>query len=132
MKSYTDLEQSKKLTEILPIESADMGHDGIEDRDSESIMYDENATTTPNMDSIPCWSLGALFDLIPSKIYDNNGNYAYLWVHKDIDERQNKDNHYLAYHDPYDDFEHIETSKYDNFVDACYDMILKLNELKLI
>lgn len=27
MKSYTDLEQSKKLAEILPIESADMRYD---------------------------------------------------------------------------------------------------------
>ena len=26
MKSYTDLEQSKKLAEILPIESADMSY----------------------------------------------------------------------------------------------------------
>ena len=30
IKSYTDIEQSKKLAEILPLESADMGYNGIE------------------------------------------------------------------------------------------------------
>ena len=31
MKSYTDLEQSKKLAEILPLESADMCYKCLED-----------------------------------------------------------------------------------------------------
>ena len=141
MKSYTDLKQSKKLTEILPLESADMWWLYITAQGKHiAMMHDEpDPHYIARMESygiknaaIRCWSLAALLDLIPSKIYDNNGNYAYLWVHKDIDEQQNKDNHYLAYYDPYDDFEHIETSKYDNFVDACYDMILKLNELKML
>ena len=129
MKSYTDLNQSKKLAEFLPLESADMRYAPF--GDTHPWVWNEEVKLLEK-DSVPCWSLAALFDLIPSKIYDNNDNYAYLWVHKDIDEQQNKDNHYLAYYDPYDDFEHIETSKYDNFVDACYDMILKLYELKLI
>ena len=132
MKSYTDIEQSKKLAEFLPIESADMLW---EQHGAESCVTIKPWTTigkSIECHCLGCWSLAALFDLIPSKIYDNNGNYAYLWVHKDIDEQQNKDKHYLEYHDPYDDFEHIETSKYDNFVDACYEMILKLNELKMM
>lgn len=140
IKSYTDIEQSKKLAEILPIDSADMYY-FLDPTPAGNVYHlivqriDFGVKTKEpeyNKGDIPCWSLAALFDLIPSKIYDNNGNYAYLWVHKDIDKRQNKDNHYLAYHDPYDDFEHIETNQYDNFVDACYDMILKLYELKLI
>lgn len=46
MKSYTDLEQSKKLEEFLPIESADMRED-----------YGSQI--------IPCWSLTALLDIFP-------------------------------------------------------------------
>ena len=58
MKSYTDLEQSKKLAKILPLESADM-HYVLTDSDQE--------TYSPGLEkyygvlpSIPCWSLAAL------------------------------------------------------------------------
>lgn len=30
MKSYTDIEQSKKLAEILPLESADMNYNNVD------------------------------------------------------------------------------------------------------
>lgn len=65
IKSYTDLEQSKKLAEILPLESADMYYytvngdlyktpNVIESKDD--LYVDEN--------SIPCWSLAALMKII--------------------------------------------------------------------
>lgn len=52
MKAYTDLSQSKKLAEILPLESADLWLDTHEYL---------SATVKP----IPCWSLAALLDVIP-------------------------------------------------------------------
>ena len=53
MKSYTDLNQSKKLAEILPIESADM-------------CFNDNE---------PCWSLAALLDILPETIEDEIAEY---------------------------------------------------------
>ena len=63
MKSYTDIEQSRKLTEILPIESADMS-------------WVSNGLGKPFARTIPikgdpeelcgCWSLAALLKLIPN------------------------------------------------------------------
>lgn len=62
IKSYTDLEQSKKLAEILSLESADMywsfGNIKFMDND-----YDSNV-----VQHIPCWSLTALLKLIPKRI----------------------------------------------------------------
>ena len=63
MKSYTDIKQSRKLTEILPIESADMS-------------WVSNGLGKPFARTIPikgdpeelcgCWSLAALLKLIPN------------------------------------------------------------------
>lgn len=63
MKSYTDLEQSKKLAKILPIESADMYYFG-------DVYYPNAPITAPRIGSpvgiyIPCWSLAALLDIMP-------------------------------------------------------------------
>ena len=41
LKSYTDIEQSKKLAEILPLESADMFYDGVQD------LYKEKTYNIP-------------------------------------------------------------------------------------
>ena len=61
MKAYTDIEQSKKLAEILPIESADMflALNGTQPVMSKYI--DDGFVTTDNT-AIPCWSLAALLD----------------------------------------------------------------------
>ena len=73
MKSYTDLEQSKKLVEFLPLESADMIIVSIGDREGvvTTTMPKEtfNMLRTPFTDvrnTISCWSLSALLRLIPS------------------------------------------------------------------
>ena len=80
IKSYTDIEQSKRLAEILPLESADMCY------------FEQKAIITPYNEAkdsllplmsrpvevIPCWSVGALIELMPSgvRISKNcDGNY---------------------------------------------------------
>lgn len=121
MKSYTDLEQSKKLAEILPIESADMFY-----RDDTGIdvklMWEHNAPKV----SYPCWSLTALLEQIPYEQCDDDCKSLYLQIYKDNDLYQ------LIYADPYGDFDSIETDRYEHFVDACYEMILELHKQNLI
>ncbi len=68
IKSYTDISQSKKLTEILPLESADMGwyytHNPNAARNQ---MY---AGTKAKDADIPCWSLAALVELMPPYLFE--------------------------------------------------------------
>lgn len=121
IKSYTDIEQSKKLAEILPLESADMGYDGIEDRDSRIIRYTRIATTMPNMNSIPCWSLAALLSVLQKTAYfiDEDANVvlcSYKTVEWDLG-INNSD---------------VESTTKTNPVDACYEMIVKLHEQKIL
>ena len=66
MKAYTDLEQSKKLAEILPRESADMLY--VYDRHLDKLYGDTPyvigyKALNENVD-IPCWSLAALLEII--------------------------------------------------------------------
>lgn len=70
MKSYTDLKQSKKLMEFLPIESADMCLNISQFRRMAPLMtpYSKfkeffNMGETPDF-LMPCWSLAALLGVI--------------------------------------------------------------------
>ena len=70
MKSYTDLEQSKKLAEILPLESADMHYSTWVISNGEFIVSPNYGNTIEDLQEdygnqiIPCWSLAALQDII--------------------------------------------------------------------
>jgi hypothetical protein len=109
MKSYTNLEQSRKLAEILPIESADMRYDEYTSHidGTPKVGYKEGIT-----EGIPCWSLAALLGVLPkSLIYTPNPTLD-GYCCKNI------------MHD-------LETYG-DNPIDACYELILKLHELKFL
>ena len=113
MKGFTDLDQSRKLAEFLPIESADMWYHGHGSPWESEREYDSDAcpfhSMRPNWD-IPCWSLAALFKVI-SDIFkynlDYNGTSFILMV---------------------GDFEVSNKAA----VDACVEMIEKLHEQKLL
>jgi hypothetical protein len=114
MKSYTDIEQSKKLAEILPIESADMYYvnsdiDKIIIRKWKDEMHDE--------DDIPCWSLTALLNILPSPHLSNDklGGGKTGWM---VSVYPDNCRHDSCWH--------------DNPVDACVGMIIKLKELNLL
>ena len=110
-KICTSIEQSKKLAEILPIESADMYWwptslryyiEAIDDGD-----FNDKA-------DIRAWSLAALLSILP-----------YPSLHKT----------FAGWRcDSYD--KEGKTCKLgenaDNPIDACYKMILKLHELKML
>lgn len=77
MKSYTDLEQSKKLAEILPLESADMHYNNVsikginyvDEYRAELMEYNRaikvlsKYTINPLFEIVPCWSLAALLSV---------------------------------------------------------------------
>ena len=145
IKSYTDIEQSKKLAEILPRESADMYYQYVLPK-SDKIKhnpeignpvnalewYNKGYTTfgeepiTLDEYCLPCWSLASFLEQLPYELCDDDGNSSYLQINKEDDMYQ------LVYEDPYGDFESIETDRYEHFVDACCEMILKLEENHLI
>ena len=66
MKAYTDLEQSKKLAEILPLESADMCWKRIYDENH--MMSDYRIELIPyrfySGFGFPAWSLAALLGIL--------------------------------------------------------------------
>lgn len=116
MKSYTDIEQSKKLAEILPIESADMWFCPYHD-----VEYWYDVPNIGNADikynQLPCWSLTALLSVLPEGIIEN---YYAPYLQKE------NGKYSIAYGN--DELLCIA----DNPIDACYEMILKLNKINLL
>ena len=120
LKSYTDIEQSKKLAKILPIESADMYYECTEKEQEYKIYVGRNAAIIYNLFSyrngnvIPCWSLVALFSILP-KTVDHETLFIEtspaLW--------------HIGYRNVY-------TARTDNPIDTCYELVLKLNKLNLL
>ena len=133
IKSHTDLVQSKKLAEILRVESADMHYDSGDECEIcfGRGMYEEIADWicegTPRPADIPCWSLTALLSVLPFHIIANNQGYAFS-MHKGL----NKDGEtYMVRYNVFNtDVCLYETEYYNNPIDACYEMIIKLHELK--
>ena len=120
IKSYTDIEQSKKLAEILPLESADMCYvnDGTAikiDANSYSVRYSMWKDCVVAI--IPCWSLAALLSVLPlPRLIQDKADDELFWQCSAYDE----DGILLC--EIYD----------NNAINACYEMILKLNELKML
>ena len=125
MKAYTDLEQSKILAKILPIESADMRYSPLGDNMHPWIWTD----TFIEKNAVPCWSLAALLEQIPSDIKTKDGCNYTLEIEKCDAEHLPCG---LNYHDNWGRGEDIITHYYDNFIDSSYEMIVKLHELKLL
>jgi hypothetical protein len=121
MKSYTNLKQSKKLAEILPIESADLWWNETKKYPEFIKTYHEYLSVS--IPPIPCWSLSALIDIIPKRIkednvlrIDINENDTAIWY----DEIGCGVNNELP-----------DITK-GSAVDACVVMIEKLHEIKLL
>lgn len=113
MKSYTDLSQSKKLADILPLESADMSYSIIHNIGQEPYHCNIPTFTHATHDDIPCWSLATLLVILTkNKI-----------CHYD-------DRYYCQYMNEGDEFPIYSTAEYDNPVDVCMEMIEKLHKLK--
>ena len=104
IKSYTDIEQSRKLAEILPIESADMNY-----WCGTQIRIGGYRTMDKDLD-VPCWSLASLLGVLPNEnMLVKTTDSEYYCLTRDI-----------------------MTKHYDNPIDACVAMIEKLHELKML
>lgn len=118
MKSYTDLEQSKKLAEILPFESADMYYCYGMDIHTKGWSFDDTPTIIDNSNridvhaDIPCWSLAALMDVLDrGALFITPQGWACQ---------------------SYINFKAITSDHHSNPIDACYEIILRLHELKML
>ena len=123
IKSCTDIEQSKKLAEILPLKSADMDYIPIANIDGEySVEVNEwDNEHVIEEGWIPCWSLAALLAIFPDHLYFGSERMQF-----GIDKMGSL---YNAYYEAKHSF---WQTRADNPVDACYEMVLKLNEQKLL
>ena len=125
IKSYTDIEQSKKLAEILPIESADMYWDyDVRKHEYYTMVMDELFDDT----CIRAWSLASLLDVLPNNenISTNLSKGGYR-----ISTLEYTNRWFVDYEDETNGLNNCVTSA-DNPVDACYKMIIKLYELKML
>ena len=134
MKSYTDLEQSKVLSKILPLESADMYYDDIVDRVTGELFIPNDGSTIKVGKGLSCsiaaWSLAALLNIIPKDesidcsisfgYYNGKGEYIAKWLCTFEKEDENKDGFI------------IETIDGDNPIDVLYEMVLELNKLNML
>lgn len=120
MKSYTDLEQSKKLAEFLPIESADMCYP-LPCKDGDKPLLEQGG-----FGSTPCWSLAALLEIIPERLYDKDG-YSY-----DIEITKQNGLCYINYEPNGRGYQFEGSGPADTMVDACVEMINKLKEVNLL
>jgi len=111
LKAYTDIEQSRKLAEILPLESADMSYQHfVPDLLPEGycVSLDKAEYET----DIPCWSIAALLDILEcDALFKTPQGWACQTYIVSKTET---------------------TNYYDNPVDACYELISKLNKLNLL
>lgn len=136
IKSYTSLEQSKVLADILPIESADMWwaerYAGKVMENGQYIVAENPVyylcLSKPSNDNysqdavkyIPCWSLAALLRVLPSVI-KRKGKKMFLTLEKA--------GAYNLYYKSPDRLDELWETKED-VIDACYDMIIDLHEMK--
>ena len=127
MKSHTDLPQSRTLAEILPHDTADQSYERFVIAGAGFNIPDEKQCRH-NGDmpfrfysgiGLPCWSLAALLNILPN----NQGRYtkSLYWF----------DDAWLCEYVDEDGVGILGTSA-DNALDACYEMILKLHEKKLL
>jgi hypothetical protein len=134
IKSYSDLKQSKVLSKILSDDSADMvyiasANDDIGDTLYTAEIKSEIIIKEGDTDYINCWSLAALLSVLPLHLIVNNQRYAFSMI-KGLD--KNGETYAIKYAIFNTTFYFHLTDAYDNPVDACYWMILKLNELKML
>ena len=128
IKSYTDIERSKVLAEILPLDSADyfykycIGHYNTIYYRLETYPYNKGGNKNHD---IPCWSLAALLNVLPKIYYPVKDHKTDLILGKP------KDEWCVLYWDT-TGMQHGEETLGDNPVDACVNMIVKLKEKNMI
>lgn len=128
MKAYTDIEQSKKLAEILPLESADMSINHSLFHNMTTVLttpykklHEFFSGDTPDT-TLPCWSLAALLYILSDRAssIDEDANVI-LSSYKTVE-----------WWDLSICNSVIEPVTKSDPIDACVEMILKLHKEKLL
>ena len=109
-KAFTSLEQSRKLAKILPLESADMVYTITNGYHTPWIRIEK--IDELDKDDFLCWSLSALLSVLPDYTLQTNTDGTVFVV--------------------CDSKKPMISDAYDNSVDACYNLILKLHERKIL
>ena len=113
IKSYTDIEQSKKLAEILPLESSDTIWD-LTNPDLSTIRaipYEDSDYNNKYLNIIPAWSLTALLSVLQGTNISTPDSLNKI--------------RYSCWND-------YDIAYASNPVDACVEMIVKLKEKDLL
>lgn len=141
IKKYTDILQSKKLIEILPIESADMYYSDVPVRE----LVDKNDTSNNTQvvfksqifpienlcnhkigeGDIYAWSLAALLSVLPDEITDGGDVYRNMVFRL-------KGKYIIQYPRLTTLWPSLLSVEDVNLIDACVEMIIKLHELKML
>ena len=130
-KICTTIEQSKKLIELgIDVNTADMMWDDwslIDEGWKLSVGYYPEIEKDYGNQIIPCWSLAVLLDQLEDVICDEEDNQWELVIKKEGVQ------YGLYYLIVYGEQENIELDRfYDDLIDCCYEMILKLKEKDLL
>lgn len=112
IKSYTDLSQSRKLAEILPIGSADMKILSFGIDIKRRVVPIDDIAVLNREDEIPCWSLSALLGILKDYTLQTNSDGTVFVVCEGK--------------------KPMISDAYNNPVDACVAMIERLHELNLL
>ena len=132
MKSYTDIEQSMKLSEILSIESADMYYhydNDLAELESIPTIREEDDHFMLFPIDVMCWSLSALLEIIPSHLGEFKDGIDF-GLSKSINGKWYSA-HYLKTSED-GDISYVRTTTGDTAIDAVYEMIIWLKENKHI
>ena len=118
IKSFTNLSQSKTLSKILSLESADFCYFKTHVRDNWMGIPEYEFCSMPHKDysgeSIGCWSLTALLSVLPNpSLHETFSGWRCDSYNKEFTSC-------------------ILGESSDNPIDACYEMILKLHEQNLL
>ena len=121
MKIATNIQQSKKLAEILPLKSADMYYPYFGDGDYGSTPRVGEGIEFSGGKDIPAWSLGALLNLLPEAINEYTKFFALLQISKNG----------ICYHHP---FGYLIKGFFEEetLIDAAFEMVCWLKENKHI
>lgn len=125
MKTYTNIEQSKRLAKILPIESADMCYRIVAYNPNDTHEYQPYCFVKTLESDTPCWSLAALLNYLRK-----------IDVFPEIDADKSRVTMNISFYDVEDESRLVPIrsieAKTEDFIDTCYEMILKMHEQKLI
>ena len=121
VKLFTDLSQSKTLSKILPLETADMVYTKVNEYHTPFVRIEK--VNELDKDDVCAWSLAALLEIIPKHIK------GYNVLRIDIGDNDTSIWYYEVGCGVNNDLPGV-TKEYT--IDACYELILKLHELNLL